>query len=559
MLCELYIENVAVIEKAEISFGQGFNVLTGETGAGKTILINSINIILGGRVSRDIVRSGAEKALVSAVFSDVPQKAAELLSEMGFQIEDGESLILSRSISSNGNTSCRIMNRPATAAALRELAPALINVHGQQDNQELLVAENHLGFIDGYGELQPLIDEYRAVFDELEAKKAELERYSTDEGEKARRIDLLSYQIDEIENAGLSEDEEYELNAELESIRNAAKIMECLGDARDALEGDDMDSGGAVDLLDGAASDLEEIQEYLAGLPELSEKLRGLYYEIEDIAKEVSSRFLEFDVNPARIDDIERRLDEIYKLKRKYGGEIPRVLAYLEKARSELEDIELSEERLQELEKIIAGKQKQAEDLAKKLTERRLEKARLFVEAVCGELKFLDMPNVVFGFSHSMVKLRANGADSFQFVISTNPGEQPKPMSKIASGGELSRIMLSVKNVLADKDSVKTLIFDEIDTGVSGRVAQKIGRKLREVSKGRQIICITHLAQIASLADKHLLIRKNVRKEKTYTEVLPLGYEGRKRELARIMGGEEITKLMLENAAEMLKMAGVSR
>lgn len=558
MLCELYIENIAVIEKTSIKFSSGFNVLTGETGAGKSMLIHSLNMLLGERVSRDIVRTGANKASVTAVFNNISMEAVELLKNMGHELSGNDDLIISRDISSDGRSICRIMGKPSTVSNLKSLSGILVNIHGQHDNQELLIPEKHINFIDAFAEVDGLLSKYSQLYSDLQLKKQQLNSFSTDEGEKARKIDMLTYQIEEIENANLSEEEEEGLTQELNTIQNAEKIVKCFDVAHKSMYGDenDIDSVGALNLIKMAISSVEEVQSYVEGSAELLNKFRDIYYEAEEISEELNSYIESTESDPYRVNYIQERLDEIYKIKRKYGGEIADVLSFLDTARDELENIELSDVKIRELENEIGKIHNILDDMASELSSKRIKASEKFVQAVCDELKFLDMANVNMSYLHQIVELNRTGKDHIQFLISTNPGEEPRPLAKIASGGELSRIMLSIKNVLAGKDDIDTLIFDEVDTGVSGRAAQKIGLKLRSASVGRQILCVTHLAQIAALADNHMLIKKQVIDSRTFTEVLPLDREGRKQELARIMGGEQITPLLLENAEEMLSLAG---
>jgi len=558
MLRELYVENVAVIEKTAITFSKGFNVLTGETGAGKSILIHALGAILGERTNREMVRSGAHKAAVTASFTDLSEGMRRWLQELGYPQEEGEDLIISREIAADGRSTCRISGRPANVSTLREVGNQLINIHGQHDNQALLSPDTHIHFIDRYGELEDLLSAYAKTYANYTGTRASLEAATMDESEKARRMDMLTFQIEEIENAQLSQEEENELVMELGAIRNATQIVESLGAAHAALYGDSdpMNQPGGVELLGAAADNLEEIQEYLEGLEDLAGRFREIFYEAEELAKEVSAQLAGFDFDPSRLDEIEDRLNEIYKLKRKYGVDIEEVLNFLEKAKEELEAIESGEERMRRLERECEAYRAQAEELAGQLSQARLAAADRFVRQVGNELAFLDMPNVTMTYDHRQTEMHAGGIDNIQFLISTNLGEEPKSLSRIASGGELSRIMLSIKNVLADKDDIATLIFDEVDTGVSGRAAQKIGQKLREASRGRQIICVTHLAQIGALADTHMLIQKSAKNDKTYTHVEVLDRDGRRNELARILGGENVTPLTLEHADEMLTLAG---
>ena len=553
MLSELYIENVAIIEKTSISLYEGFNLFTGETGAGKSILIDSINLVLGGKASRELIRTGASRAVVSARFTDMNPLVLEKLESRGFSAEDPEVLI-TRDISSNGRTSCKINGRPATVSILREVGEYLVNIHGQHDSQALLLPERHIGILDEYAGLSRELEEYRACYQDLVSHRAKLNHFSMDEAQKARQVDLLRFQIDEIEQAELQPGEEEELAQRRDIIRNAENIQQSLTIAHLCLSGSE-DTDGAITLLRQAAEAADACGPFLGGMTEASQKLLELSYEAESLSEDFRADLDGVEYNPAELDEIEQRMELIYRLRRKYGDSIEEILVYLEKIREELDEIEFSEERLSQLQHEISRLEMEAQKLADKLSEQRNHAAKRFSKAVQQELTFLDMPKVRFEVRIGDAKLNTNGKDHVEFLISTNPGEPPKPLSKIASGGELSRIMLAIKNVIADKDPVDTLIFDEIDTGVSGRAAEKIGRKLKQLSKKCQVICITHLAQIAALADAHLLIEKHSDEQHTYTDVTLLDEEGRVEELSRIIGGSNITKLTRENAREMLLQA----
>lgn len=553
MLSELYIENVAIIDKASIALYRGFNLFTGETGAGKSILIDSINFVLGGKASRDLIRTGTSRAVVSAHFTDINPQAVSALVTLGFSVEDSEVLI-TRDLSSNGRTSCKINGQPATVSILREIGANLINIHGQHDSQALLMPDRHIGILDEYAGLSADLEEYRACYQQLLACRTKLEHFSMDEAQKARQMDLLRFQIEEIEQAELQPGEEEELISRRDRIRNAESIQQNLSMAHFCLSGSE-DVEGAVSLLRQASEAAMQCGPYLEGMNEAAQKLLELSYEAESLSDDFRSGLDSVEYDPAELDEIEERLELIYRLRRKYGNTIEEILSYLEKIRGELDEIEFSEERLSQLQQEIETLELNAQSLAKKLSAQRRQAAQRFSDAVRGELAFLDMPKVRFEVHVSNTKLHGNGADQVEFLISTNPGESPKLLSKIASGGELSRIMLAIKNVIADKDPVDTLIFDEIDTGVSGRAAEKIGRKLKQLSRKCQVICITHLAQIACLADAHLLIEKHSDEDHTYTEVRLLDEEGRIEELSRIIGGSHITQLTRDNAREMLKQA----
>lgn len=551
MLVSLKIENIAIIESAAIEFGYGLNVLTGETGAGKSIVIDSINAILGERTSRDLIRTGAECARVFAVFEDVGENAAALLSENGIDCSDGV-LIVSRVIYREGRNICRVNDFPVTVALLRELGRELIDIHGQHDNQALLTPERHCSFIDCFGGCAPLIEKYRKSYRELCSVRSELKSINTDEREKQQRTDLLLYQINELESAEISPGERDSLTERKNIINNSQRIISCLNEAYGYLKCDD----GVLDGISGACDEIDRACAYLPGLSETSEKINDIRYELEDIAETVRDSLQEVDCDERELDEIEERLDLLYRISRKYGDTEEEMLEYLAKAKSELENIEFSEERLlrlREEEEILLT---QTEKLAGKLTLERMQAGEKLSGLVCSELRDLDMPGVVFAVKRTEIPLGSDGSDFIEFLVSANAGEEPKPLAKIASGGELSRIMLAIKNVLADTDSIDTLIFDEIDTGVSGRAAQKIALKLRSVSGGRQVICVTHLAQIASQGDVHLLISKSVREGKTYTQIRSVTGEERIEEIARIMGGTEITQSQWQTAREMLENAG---
>lgn len=551
MLTSLKIENVAIIESAAIEFGCGLNVLTGETGAGKSIVIDSINAILGERTSRDIIRTGAQSAKVYAVFEDVNERVRNFLDENGIDCEDGV-LIINRTLSREGKNVCRINGAPVTVSMLREIGGELIDIHGQHDNQSLLSPEKHCGFVDSFAGNADLIADYREKYGRLCEIRSKLKKLTTDESSKSQRIDFLTYQIDELEKAEITIGERDELKARKSLINNSQKVIESLNIAYEALKAD----GAGIDMITDAESEIANASAYMEMLGEASEKITDIRYELEDIAETVRDAMTEVDFDPSELEDIDERLDLLYRLSKKYGDTEEEMLEYLEKARAELDNIAFSEERVKELQKQEKEALVETETAACKLTESRKTAGEKLSNAICSELEFLDMPNVRFVVKCSDIGLTENGKDEIEFLISANAGEEPKPLAKIASGGELSRIMLAIKNVLAETDGVDTMIFDEIDTGVSGRAAQKIAMKLRSASKGRQVICVTHLAQIAAQGDVHLYISKSVSDGKTYTNIKSLIEEERVAEIARIMGGMEITKLQLESAREMLANAG---
>ena len=557
MISKLYIENIAVIERAEINFDKGFNVLTGETGAGKSILIDSINAVLGQRTSRELIRTGAQKAFVSAQFEDISQGTVQALANLGVELseEDGGILLLQREIRADGRGSVKINDRPATIATLRSVGRELINIHGQHENQALMSVERHMRYLDMMGGYSEQIDAYQELFTAYTAAVRQLRKMKTDDAEKARRADMLQYQIGEIESAALSVGETEALKKRRDMIENAEKIANSLAGAHSLLSGGE-EYDGALSLLEQCAGYLSEISGIVPACVGLGERVNGLIYELEDVSSEIHSLNEENEFSPYELDEIETRLETLSRIQRKYGDE-QEALAFLENARAELEQIERSDELVAELTQKARGLYRDTVKAAARLTELRKQAAEKFCEAVGKELTFLDMPRVKLAVSIQPCELNQNGADAVEFLISANPGEPPKPLGKIASGGELSRIMLAIKTVLADIDDIDTMIFDEVDTGISGRAAHKVGVKLHEVSRTRQIICITHLAQMAAQADTHMLISKNVADGRTYTSVKPLSFEERKQELARINGGDVITESMLKTAEELLNSAGV--
>lgn len=552
MLSQLFIQNIAVIEKAQVAFEKGLNVFTGETGAGKSIVIDAINAVLGNRTSRDLVRTGAPKALVTALFEGIGDETKEQLLFMGFEPEEDGSLLLSREISADGKTSCKIGGRPSTVSILREVAQSLINIHGQHDNQSLLLPEQHLVYIDQFGKTAALLKEYRVEYAYYVELQRKLRQLQTDEREKAQRTDLLSYQINEISSAALFPDEEEELQSAKKRMQNSVKIIEALHIAHDLLQGTE-ESDGILSMLDQTQEQFQMLEVYYPQIK--SDRILDMRYELEEVRENLRDALSDAEMDPAELDRIEERLDLIFRLKRKYGGSVEEILAFKERAQQELDSIIHAEELQAKLEKEHGQSEARLIKLAKQLSEKRKSAAKQFEDQVCAELTFLDMPSVRFIVHAETGELDETGIDRMEFYISTNPGEPPKPIGKIASGGELSRIMLSLKNVIAEGDRVGTLIFDEVDTGVSGRAAQKIGRKLKQASAGRQIICVTHLAQVAAFADTHLLIAKTVRDGRTFTTVNALPQEERVQELARIMGGENLTPTVLASARELILQA----
>ena len=549
MLSCLQIENVAVIQKAEVHFQPGLNVLTGETGAGKSILIDSINAILGNRTSKDLVRTGASKAVIRASFAQIPDVVLDKLEAAGY--ERSAELLLSREITAEGKSSCRINGMPTTAAVLRELCGGLININGQHDSVGLLNPAHHLSILDDYAQNAKLYQEYYVLYRSLVKVKKELDAMITDEAEKQRRIDLLSYQVQEIEEAGLTAGEEQTLEARRKVLANASTIRDRVAKAHALLSGDD-DTPGAVDLLGEASNAMDTAAQLDESLSGVSGTLIDLYYSAKDAAAELIDRLDAYDTNDAELDEIEQRLDLLYRLKRKYGDTVEDIIAFGQKAREELEQIQFSEQRHDQLQAEKLRLYGLAREKAEALTQTRLKAFDELNARITDTLQFLNMPGVRMTLHHARGPLASHGQDSVEFYISTNAGEAPKPLARIASGGELSRITLAIKNALADRDAVPTVIYDEIDSGVSGKAAGRIGEVLRQSAQGHQILCITHTAQIAALADCHLLIQKNVTNDRTYTEIHPLDTEGRVEALARLISGDHVTELSRANAREML-------
>ena len=550
MLSSLQIENVAVIQKAEVHFEPGLNVLTGETGAGKSILIDSINAILGNRTSKDLVRTGAAKAVIRAAFEQVPPAVLDKLEQSGY--ERSEALLLSREITAEGKSSCRINGMPATAAVLRELCGGLININGQHDSVGLLNPAHHLGILDDYAQNRTVFQEYYTLYRELVQVKRELDALITDEAEKQRKIDLLQYQVQEIEDAGLTAGEEQTLENRRKVLSNASAIRDRLAQSYALLSGSD-DAAGAVDLLGEASNAVDAAAQLDPALTAAAGQLLDLYYNAKDVAADLIGRLDAYDTNDAELDEVEQRLDLLYRLKRKYGSTVEDVIAFGQKAREELDNIQHSQQRYDALQAEKLRLYAKAREKAEALTQTRLKAFEELNTRISGTLDFLNMPGVRMTLRHTRGPLASHGKDSIEFYISTNPGEAPKPLAKIASGGELSRITLAIKNAMADKDAVPTVIYDEIDSGVSGKAAGRIGEVLRQSAQGHQILCITHTAQIAALADCHLLIQKNVSNERTYTEIHPLDENGRVEALARLISGDHVTELSRANAREMLQ------
>lgn len=550
MLKELYIENLAVIEKASIEFCEKLNVFTGETGAGKSILIGGINAVLGQRVNKDIVRTGANKAIISASFYNISKDALDFLSQNGIDCEDNE-LLITREIRSDGGSTARINSRPVNISLLRELGQSLINVHGQHDNQILMSSEKHIEILDEFSGANEMLDDYRASFHSLQAMAKKINTLKKQANNKAFRINELQEIISEIDSLDIKPGEDEEIEKELDISKNAVILSEAIYKAESILKGND-DADGTVTMVSEARSAVMPYTELYKELEPLYDRLSSAAIELDDIAMELSSLADKLDVDPKRYDYLNERFAALRRIMKKYGPELSDVLNYLDECKSELDDLLSNDQNLSELEEQMKELLSEVTVKAKALSEHRKAAGERFVEQVTKELEFLNMPNVKLVVSQVTGKLTVNGLDTIEFLISANLGEEPKPIAKIASGGELSRIMLALKNVTAEKDGIDTLIFDEIDTGVSGRAAQKIGLKLKEIGQIRQVLCVTHLSQIAVMADEHLLIEKNDVDGRTVTSVRPLDMEGRKLEIARIMGGDNIDELMLENAENLI-------
>lgn len=553
MLSELYIENLAVIEKATIDFSDKLNVFTGETGAGKSILINGINAILGQRVTKDIVRTGTDKAVISALFTDIGDNVLQVLDELGISAEDGQ-LFLTREIRSDGGSVARVNSRAVNVSVLKAIGETLVTIHGQHDNQILMAPERHIEILDSYAESEALIEDYHSSFRELQSIAKKINKIKTEQSKKEFRMAELADIVEEINALNIHEGEDKEIEAELNISKNAVAISEALYMAKQLLSGDD-DTDGAVEMTQRASKSVEEYTDIMTEISPIYDRLSSAAIEMEDISEEIGSLLDSLDIDPKRYDYLNQRSDELRRIMKKYGPELDDVLTTLENSQNELDELSGAEQSLDELNKERERLLAEVSKKAKVLSDHRKKAGERFVSQVTEELEFLNMPKVKLVVQQKTGKLTINGMDSIEFLISANLGEEPKPIAKIASGGELSRIMLALKNVIAEKDSIGTLIFDEIDTGVSGRAAQKIGIKLKQISRLRQVLCVTHLAQMAVMADNHLLIEKNIQGDRTVTTVRTLDHEQRKYEIARIMGGENITELMLENAEQYLKDA----
>ena len=553
MLELLHIENIAVIQEADIQFASGFNALTGETGAGKSIVIDAMGAVLGGRTSRDLIRTGAARAFVSAQFSGVP---ADLpgLQENGIAPDEEGSLLLQRDISADGRNVCRINGRPVSVAQLRAIGSELLNIHGQHDGTQLQDEERHGEYLDRFGRTEGPLSAYRAAYDAMEALRRQMEALRMDEAEKARRMDSLRFQIDELERAQLVPGEEETLLERRSLLRNGEKYLAALAGADCALSGGD-EGGGAVSALRDAEEALYGVRTLSEDLGNLYERLKAARCEVYDLAESVRDKREEFDFSPGELDDVEARADQLYRLKKKYGATVEDMLAYLDKCRAELDAMETADDTLIRLEGQMKKARAAVDAAGEELTKVRQAAARVLEERIQRELRELDMARVRFAIDFAAKDPSPDGCDAIRFLMSANAGEDLRPIARIASGGELARIMLALKNVLAEQESVGTLVFDEVDTGVSGRAAQKVAEKLAQVSRHKQVLCVTHLPQLAAMADTHFSVEKGERDGRTYTRVVLLDREARKAELARITGGANVTQALLQSAGELLDAA----
>ena len=552
MLANLKIENVAVIEKAEVNFTPGSNVLTGETGAGKSILIDSINAILGNRTSRELVRSGAQKACIWATFERIPDSVKKQLEKCGYEANDD--LLLYREINAEGKGSCRVNGMPATAAVVRDISAGLLSIHGQHDSQSLTNPALHLGLLDQYAQNRALFAEYYRRYRELVTVKRQLDALNASESDKQRRIEALTAEIDTIDAAALQPGEEKTLQERKNVITHAQSILEGITAAHLALAGDeDGEQSGAADLLGGAVDGLQNSARLDETLAPMSERLNDLYYSARELATDLADRLDAYGFDTGELDQIESRLDTIYRIKQKFGMEVDELLARREAAAAELETFQSSGQKIAELKAQMQTLYAAAKEAAEKLTQSRLKGFAAMNKEMKAALEFLNMPGIRFALKHARGPLSSHGQDTVEFLISTNPGEEPKPLAKIASGGELSRIMLAFKSALADRDALPTVIYDEIDTGVSGLAAGRIGQLLHQTAKGHQVLCITHTPQVAAFADNQLLIQKNVRNDRTFTEIHTLDMDGRVEVLARMISGDKVSDLSLASARELIE------
>ena len=551
MLELLHIENIAIIEEAEIAFRPGFNALTGETGAGKSIVIDAMSAVLGQRTSRDLIRTGASKAFVSALFSHVDPALCE---ELGASPDENGDLMLQREIGADGKNVCRVGGRPVTVSQLRTLGSRLVNIHGQHDGQQLLDEEQHLAYLDSFGKVDSLLEAYTDKYNSLTDIRRKMNALQMDEAEKARRMDTLQYQIGELERAKLKSGEEEELQSRRNLLRNAEKFISAVSGADYALNGGE-DGSGVLNLLRQAQDALGTVRHLDEGFNILYERLESAYSEAYDIAFSVAEQRENFDFSPNELDEVEGRLDQLYRLKKKYGATVEDMLAYLDNCRRELDDIAYAGDALERLEKDCAKAEKAARKAAEELSAVRKTAGETLSQAILTELQQLDMGKIRFQVDFAEKPLDATGMDQVRFLMSANLGEELKPINKIASGGELARIMLAMKNVLSEQDHVATMVFDEVDTGVSGRAAQKVAEKMARISRHKQVLCVTHLPQLAAMADTHFSVEKGEANGRTFTRVRQLDRKQRQMELARLTGGAQVTETMLQGAEELLSQA----
>ena len=550
MLELLHIENIAIIEEADIGFAAGFNALTGETGAGKSIVIDTLSAVLGQRTSRELIRTGADKAFVSAAFSGVSDSVCEAA---GVTAEDG-TVLLQREIQTDGKNVCRVNGRPVTVGQLKALGSRLLNIHGQHDGQALLDEEQHLVYLDSFGKVESLAEAYAEQYKHFTDIRRQMQSLQMDEAEKERRVDTLRYQIDELRRAKLRPNEETELTERRTLLRNAEKFMAAVDGADYALSGGD-EGGGALNGLRQARDAVAAVRHLDDGFAQLYERLGEVYSEVYDVAATVEDKRSELDVSPGELDRVEGRMDLLYRLKKKYGATVEDMLDYQRKCEAELEQIEYADDTLARLEKELTHAEAKAKKAALALSDGRKEAAQRLTEQILDELRQLDMGKIRFAVDFAEKPLDSDGMDTVRFLMSANVGEELRPIHKIASGGELARIMLAMKNVLAEQDSVGSLVFDEVDTGVSGRAAQKVAEKMARISRRKQVLCVTHLPQLAAMADTHFSVEKGERNGRTYTEVTQLSREARRQELARLTGGSHVSQTMLDGAEELLREA----
>ncbi len=551
MLELLHIENIAIIQEAEIAFQPGFNALTGETGAGKSIVIDAMSAVLGQRTSRDLIRTGASKAFVSALFSHVNPALCEGL---GAAPDEDGNLMLQREIGADGKNVCRVGGRPVTVSQLRTLGSRLVNIHGQHDGQQLLDEEQHLAYLDSFGKVENLLEAYTDKYNSLMEIRRKMNALQMDEAEKARRMDTLQYQINELDRAKLKSGEEEELQGRRNLLRNAEKFISAVSGADYALNGGE-DGSGVLNLLRQAQDALGTVRHLDEGFNALYERLESAYSEAYDIAFSVAEQRENFDFSPNELDEVEGRLDQLYRLKKKYGATVEDMLAYLDNCRRELDDIAYAGDALARLEKDCAKAEKAARKAAGELSAARKAVGETLSQAILTELRQLDMGKIRFQVDFAEKPLDATGMDQVRFLMSANLGEELKPINKIASGGELARIMLAMKNVLSEQDHVATMVFDEVDTGVSGRAAQKVAEKMARISRHKQVLCVTHLPQLAAMADTHFSVEKGEADGRTFTQVRQLDRQQRQLELARLTGGSHVTETMLHGAEELLSQA----